>query len=152
MGIRKRINPKTLDGHLHVWLEHLSVVQKLKNSGVLSMWQELDSLENAIKRLVINSRTHDIVNWLWTEEDIYQEEDDIDGLYRLPSVDIAGYFGLENGHRDLEKFFKKNGCKIPIVWDTERSAWYPLFRTREDAIACIKFVNELFDKHYNIPT
>ncbi len=152
MGVKKKINPKALDGHLHEWLRHLRFVQKLIRANILHDYDDLSFMESSIKRMIIAARAEG-QNWLWVPEDIYQDDDfskDKKNEFRLPSVDIANYFSLDN-HNQLEAFFKKNGCKIPIDWDTESSAWYPRCASRKDAEGCIKFVNELFDKSYKVP-
>lgn len=138
-----------LDGNLHSWLRHLGVVQKLIASDILSLHGDLSELQNAIIKMIRDSRKQD-ANWLWTEEDIHADDDiPKSGQFSLPSIDIAGFFGLKS-HGDLPAFFKKNKCAIPIDWDTEHSAWYPRFNKREDAVLCIKFVNGLFDAKYLI--
>ena len=48
----------------------------------------------------------------------------------------------------LKEFFDKNGIGQGIEWDVERSTWYPIFDTKDNAKKFIKDLNELFDKTY----
>lgn len=137
-------------GSLFNWLDHINITQSLINSNVLAHTDELRRLTRDIANLIREGRKQG-VPWVWgyedIQEDVHPQGSDYD--YFLPSVDLAPYLGLESNHK-LKAFFKKHEPKVVkhTLWDTESSAWYPGFKTKEDAVAMVDAVNRLFDARY----
>ncbi len=133
-----------LDGRLLRWCEHLGLVQKLKaNELMQSKYHELHGLEDYIIKLIREAREKGM-NWVWEPTDVYQPDDVT--YWSLPSVDVAGVFGAQNNNY-LPKAFKKLKFVLKgLDWDTESSAWYPKFETKEQALEAIGKFNILLDK------
>jgi hypothetical protein len=135
---------KSLNGRLTTLIQNISLLNELINSPLISKSQEYRRCKENISNIIKDARKSGY-DWMFSESDIYLEED---GGVRLPSVEIAEYFVESGDHHDLKKFFHKNGIGQGIIWDVEYSAWYPIFDTVDNAKKFIKDLNELFDKTY----
>lgn len=136
--------PPPVIRRLFPWLGYLTTIQKFSNSEVISQYHQLISIECGIWELIRNGRANNIP-WIWSYETIDVTAHDKDIV--LPSIDLARHFGL-NDNNDLPEYFEKHGIGEGIDWDTESGAWYPKFKTLQDAKNCIDNINELFDKLY----
>lgn len=131
-----------LDGNLLPLIRQLVIVSHLKADEFI----EIKDLQlYPIAAIIVKAR-EDGCHWVWEEKDIeYEEEYD---QYKLPSVDLNGYFDWD-GHDNLKGWLKMtHQIELNCIWDTEYSAWYPKFKTREDALECIKVFDKLFDEKY----
>lgn len=136
-----------LDGTLFMFCNVNEIFVKLQQSPIidLSIVQNMENCRDFIRKVVFNSRENGL-NWIFSEEDIWEEDGEKTWKYRLPSVDLSTYLDIENNNK-VPQLFKKNGFNKDRG-DTEHGAWYPAFKTKKDAIECIKLVNKLFDLHY----
>lgn len=139
-----------LNGRLLRWVEHLGQVQRLRDSGVLSVYDEMHHLGQDIVALIRAARK-DGCNWVWGYDDIGRDVDEDDKAapptFVLPTVSIASHFGLDTNNA-LPRFFKRKGIDLACQWDTESGGWYPRFAHRKDAERCVDTVNELLDERY----
>lgn len=134
-----KMKTKTLDGHLYSWLEHLHTIQRMQNSGLLSV--DLDFIRSSMVRLIRDGRKEGN-NWIFTRANIKREGKE----YVLPSVEIARFFDCD-GHSKFIKLAKSKGLKGDME-DVEHSAWYPRFQNMRDACNAIDVLNKMFDEKY----
>lgn len=138
----------------------MSELKKYLKSGLSSLLiellkiSELKSCEHLnvslrlypLAKIILLARKED-GDWVWSKDEIKIDEET--GEFTLSSVDICWAFGCQ-GHNNL-RLNMQTKHKINTtnyVWDTEYSAWYPRFRTREAAERCIDDINKVFDKKY----
>ena len=95
-----------------------------------------------LAQLALDAR-EDGLHWLWSDEEFDEEE------LTFPSCDISMELGFE-GHGNLELNLKKvHGVELEgVAWDTEFSAWYPRFETKEFAFEARRKLDEVLDKQY----
>jgi hypothetical protein len=141
---------KSLNGNLFSWLRHMSLMKTYSESDIVNHEHRrlfFDMLEDS-KKMVKESRANGY-DWIFSKTDIKEDSDNV-GVYVLPSVDIAEYIGTETNHSDkIETKFKEYGVDCSnIDWDTESSAWYPMFNTKDAAIKFIEELNLMFDALY----
>lgn len=133
---------KHLSSNLSSLLRELLKINHLKACEHLNISLRLFPLANII--LLARREGGD---WVWSRDEIKLDKET--GEFTLSSVDICWAFGCE-GHNNLktnmERVHKIN--TTDYEWDTEYSAWYPRFKTREAAERCIDDVNKVFDKRY----
>lgn len=139
-----------VNGKLDLWVRHLRMVQKLMESDLLNVRQDLYSVETSIIELIREARKSDLkLHWCWKPEDVYQftELDEKDKYFHLPSIDVRNLFGIKSNN-GVMKFLKKHNIHQTVIEDTESGAWYPLFNTQQDAVDFITKIDIVLDKIY----
>jgi hypothetical protein len=134
------------NGRLAFWLKQWYFLRKYQQCDLLNDHQEFSLLMREISNTIKEARLSG-ANWLFSLDDI---EERSTKEFTLPSVDMTEYFELESNNK-LKEFFQQQGyghLAEKIKWDTESSAWYPMFRTREVAEETISTLNAIFDKHF----
>jgi len=145
---------KEIDGSIFSLLDMLFTAMEIRRNAMLNIKIQVES----ISKVILAARA-DGLNWLWTPNDIYEDQATFKKTpkskpttvteFCLPSVDIHRFFEFEGHSKLKEHLKKKHGITLTgISWDTEYSAWYPRFKTRQDAVNCIETFNKLFDKLY----
>lgn len=133
------------DGYLKRWLRVLLIHQGIRENAMLNIDGVSAFADKFIARAILDARKIG-AHWIWNEEDIREDERH---YFCLPSVDLQHYLEF-SGHDNL-KLNLKMKHKIELegcIWDTEFSAWYPIFDSKENAISAINKIDSIFDKRY----
>lgn len=134
------------DGGLESWLRVILVHQGIRDNEMLSINGVSAFADKFIARAILDARKIG-AHWVWNEDSIRKDEEE--AYFSLPSVDLQGYLEF-SGHDNLQLNLKTKhkieleGC----IWDTEFSAWYPAFDSKENAISAINKIDSIFDKRY----
>ncbi len=94
-------------------------------------------------------------HWLWDYHEINEDLKDSQGTtlhWTLPSAEVTAYLDdvvgkpLESHNQIEEVYTALFGVDKDIMWDTERSAIYPQFRSREAAVRFIDNMDKWMDE------
>jgi len=139
---------KVLNGHLYKFLYSNAAFARILKVDIIhnDIQEAIEDHRRFIYDIIKEARANNM-NWVFSEEDVTEVTINFkDKSWELPSVDIASLLGLGNCN-EIKKLLTENDFNEPCG-ETESSAWYPYFSSKNDAIKCIEILNKLFDDKY----